>query len=213
MLLSMIAAIDKNGAIGKDGKLPWSIPSDLKMFKEYTMGKTILMGYNTFLSLPGLLGGRNNIIFTGRANLSAIEDAANSYIKQHGHLNCPVISRIMHPLDLYTYFECLKGIDSIASQEVCIIGGEQTYRTFMPHADKLIISHVDTIVDDADRFFPNIDKSWNEVSSVDMDNEKDDHKYTVKTYERTSAEIYSFSKRKKLNKFGMMALQENLKLS
>jgi dihydrofolate reductase len=64
LTLTLIVARAANGVIGRDGKLPWHIPADLKRFKALTMGKPIIMGRKTFESLPGLLPGRRHIVVT-----------------------------------------------------------------------------------------------------------------------------------------------------
>ena len=64
MRLSIIAAVSLNGVIGRDGRLPWHLPADLRHFKSLTVGKTVIMGRKTFDSLPGLLEGRRHIVLT-----------------------------------------------------------------------------------------------------------------------------------------------------
>lgn len=215
MLISMIAAIDKNGAIGKDGKLPWNIPSDLKMFKNYTMGKAIVMGYNTFLSLPSILNGRHNVILTNKSNLSELQIAAEKFVSKYmddENKKTTTVFRITCPLDLFVYVNYCEKIGISPPEEICIIGGEQTYKTFMPHADKLIISHIDTAIEDCDRFFPSIDASWKENCIIENNKDsKDEYAYTVKEYVRSSAEIYHIKNGIKLNRLQRLALQEGIK--
>ena len=70
MLISIIVAAAENGVIGSDGGLPWRIPSDLKRFRAMTMGKPVVMGRKTFLSLPKALDGRDNIVVTREAGFT-----------------------------------------------------------------------------------------------------------------------------------------------
>jgi dihydrofolate reductase len=70
MILSHIVAMDRNGAIGKDNKLPWHLPEDLKFFKETTQGKIMIMGRKTFDSIGRILPGRFHIVIT-RQNLKS----------------------------------------------------------------------------------------------------------------------------------------------
>ena len=70
MIISLIAAIDKNGVIGADGDLPWNIPSDLKKFKEITSYKPIIMGRKTWDSIGRPLPNRDNIVISGNKNLN-----------------------------------------------------------------------------------------------------------------------------------------------
>ena len=66
MAISLIAALDENLAIGRDGQMPWHLPDDLRWFKQLTIGKRVLMGYNTALSIGRALPGRTNLVLTRR---------------------------------------------------------------------------------------------------------------------------------------------------
>ena len=107
--ITLIAAIGKNRELGKDNGLIWSIPEDLKYFRDNTMGKYIVMGMNTFNSLPKLLPGRNHVVLTHRD----IE------------LDSSVI--VFHALDdLLQYIETL-------DKEVMVIGGAMIYKQFIEY--------------------------------------------------------------------------------
>lgn len=136
MTVSMIVAKGKNNEIGADNDLLWHLPSDLKFFKEKTMGKSIIMGRKTFLSLPRALPGRKNIVLTHDESFSA----EGVFIAKNAE-------------------EALLQSDT---DEVFIIGGASVYEEFFPMSQKLYITEVDFESDIADVFFPDIDLScWN----------------------------------------------------
>ena len=135
----MIAAVAQNRAIGNNNELIYWLPDDLKRFKQLTSGHTIIMGSNTFRSLPkGALPNRRNIVlsrkkiaFPGAEVFSSLEDALKSCNNE----------------DI-----------------VYIIGGEQLYSYAMPLADELYLTEVNNIPEAADAFFPEWkDKGWKEI--------------------------------------------------
>ena len=139
--ISIIVAIAENLAIGKDNKLLWHISEDLKRFKKLTTGHTLIMGRNTFLSLPnGALPNRRHIVisdqdgdrFEGCAMAASIEEA----------------------------------IQLAGSVEECfVIGGGMVYKQFLPLAEKLYLTRVEQRFE-ADTFFPEINFSqWKSLSS------------------------------------------------
>jgi dihydrofolate reductase len=139
--ISIIVAIAENNAIGKNNELLWSIPEDMKWFKQITTGHTIIMGRRTFLSLPkGALPNRRNIV---------ISDVAGESFK-----NCEMVSSIE---------DAMAACDE--KDESFIIGGGMVYRQFLPHARKLYITRVHKDFD-ADVFFPEINfEEWIELES------------------------------------------------
>lgn len=141
-MVSIIVAIAKNYAIGKDNNLLWHISEDLKYFKRVTSGHTIIMGKNTFLSIGAKpLPKRRNIVVSRR------EEAGER--------------------DGVEFFKSLHEAIADASktgEEVFIIGGGMIYRESLPLADKLYVTEVEIDVADADTFFPEIDKDvWGEM--------------------------------------------------
>lgn len=129
--ISIIVAIAKNYAIGKDNKLLWHISADLKRFKKLTTGNTIIMGRKTYLSLPRKpLPDRKNIVLTRSKNFEAE--------------GCVVVNNIEQ------VFENLS-----PNNENFVIGGESVYKMFMPYANKLYLTVVDREYE-ADTFFPEI---------------------------------------------------------
>lgn len=129
MTLSLIAAVDRRLAIGKGNALPWHLPADLKRFKALTLGKTVLMGRKTAESIGRALPGRRNLVLTrsGRVPFDGMEAVAS--------------------------VDAAIGL----ADEVCVIGGGEVYALALPMATHLFLTHVDTVVDGADAFFPAFD--------------------------------------------------------
>lgn len=163
MKINMIVSVSENWAIGKDNKLLWKLSSDLKNFKEITSGNTVVMGLNTFKSLPnGALPNRKNIVLTDDSsfNLSNVQIAYN----------------------IDNVFELVKN-----DENIFIIGGASIYRQFLEYTDTLYLTVVHTIID-GDTFFPELDlQKWNLVSekfkSKDNINEYD---HTYKIYNKNN---------------------------
>ncbi len=128
--LSLIVAVASNGAIGKKNQLLWHIPEDLKYFKELTMGHHIVMGENTWLSLPVKpLPGRTSV----------------------------VLSYDLPESEQYRVFRNIPDTLNFIKQQndsCFIIGGASIYRQFVEYAQKLFITWVDAVFEDADAFFP-----------------------------------------------------------
>jgi dihydrofolate reductase len=134
MKLSLIAALDRDHGIGHDNQLPWQLPDDLKRFKALTIGKPILMGRKTAQSLGRALPGRPNLVLTrsGQVPFEGMQAVAS--------------------------VEEARGI-ALASGavELCVIGGAEIYALTLPLADRLHLTHVYAVVEDADAFFPSFD--------------------------------------------------------
>jgi dihydrofolate reductase len=128
----------RNGVIGKDNRLPWHLPEDLKRFKRLTMGHHIIMGRKTYESIGKLLPGRTSLIVTRR---------------QH-YLAPGAIT--VHSLE--------EAIERCANDdEIFVIGGAEIYRAALPLADRLLITQIDRDVA-GDTVFPPVDWShWQEV--------------------------------------------------
>lgn len=143
-MFSIIVAIGKNNEIGKNNKLLWHIPEDLKKFKETTLGKTVVMGRNTFKSIGKILPNRNNIVLS--KNLQNINNKKNLEI-------CDDFSKIIK-----------KYKNSV--EEIFIIGGAQIYKKALELGivEKLYISHIDFSDNETDTYFPEIDYNlWKKV--------------------------------------------------
>lgn len=152
-MITLIAAVAKNGAIGYQNKLLYWLPNDLKRFKALTSGHTIVMGRKTFESLPkGALPNRRNLVLTRNAEFSA-----------------PGVEAF--PSLLSALAAC--GND----EEIYVIGGASVYAEALPAADRLCLTFVDDIPEAADAFFPTINvNQWQEVARED--HEPDDrHAY------------------------------------
>jgi dihydrofolate reductase len=144
-MISMIAALAENRVIGNKNTIPWHLPADFKYFKETTLGKTIVMGLNTFKSIGEKpLPGRKHIILNNDPNYTAPAD-------------CAVAHSIEEVLELIKQEE----------QEVFICGGASVYKQFLPMADKLYLTYVKANPE-GDTFFPEFNlQDWNEVSRED----------------------------------------------
>ena len=137
----LIVAVADNNGIGVNGTLPWHIPEDLKYFKRTTEGYPVIMGRTTYFSLPfHPLKGRKNIVL----NLGGdpIEEDA---------------------ICVYSFDEAFAAAEP--AEKCFIIGGASVYRAALPDMDTLYITHVHTVVEDADTFFPEIDPAVWRVES------------------------------------------------
>lgn len=138
--LTLIAALDRNRAIGRDNALPWHLPDDLKRFKALTLGKPVLMGRKTAQSLGRALPGRRNLVLTrsGQAPFTGMEAVA-------------------------TVDDALAAVPGAG--ELLVIGGAGIYALCLPRASRMHLTHVDTEVARADAFFPAFDRrSWRVTS-------------------------------------------------
>jgi dihydrofolate reductase len=134
----LVLARATNGIIGIDGKLPWRIPADLRHFKQITKGRPMIMGRKTFDSLPGLLDGRRHIVLSRDPNWA--EDGAE-------------IARSPEA-----------ALKMANGPHVCIIGGAEIYRLFLPRADRIELTEV-AASPDGDTMLEVFDaKVWKEVS-------------------------------------------------
>ena len=148
MKISMIAAMDRNNAIGADGGIPWYLPEDLKSFKALTLGKVIIMGRKTWESIGAkpLRDRKTIIISTDPKGVLNIEIPYSN-----GVIATPSI-----PLALNAAEAMIK--QGGYPEEVMVIGGAVIYHQFINIADTLYLSHVDTTVVKADAFFPVINR-------------------------------------------------------
>ena len=115
-IITLVVARAENGVIGRDGKLPWHLPNDLRHFKAVTMGKPMVMGRKTFESLPGLLPGRRHVVLTRDPHWRA-EGAEAA-------------------LDL------ADAIRIADASEIAVIGGAEIFRLFLPVADRVELTEV-----------------------------------------------------------------------
>lgn len=143
MSITIIAAIGKNRELGKKGDLIWHIPEDLKYFKEKTMGKTIVVGKNTFNSLPKLLPGRKHVILSEDNDFNKdIGDSIVFHIKE----------------ELMNYLN-----NDLKDEEVFIAGGASMYSLFIDTCDRMYLTRIDAEDKEADVYFPEFaDKDWDD---------------------------------------------------
>lgn len=161
-MLSIIVAIAKNNVIGKDNKLIWHLPEDLKRFKRLTTGHTIIMGRKTFESLGRVLPNRKHIVLTNNSHMK-IEDE-----------NVEVIHEIKL-LESYINSE----------EENFVIGGAAIYNLLMPYAKKMYVTQINEEFE-GDVYFPQIDKKiWKELQKeTGIKNNKNPYDYEYVTYIR-----------------------------
>ncbi|WP_457583754.1 dihydrofolate reductase [Ensifer canadensis] len=164
--VSLIAAVAANGVIGREGDLPWRLPTDLKRFKALTMGKPVIMGRKTWASIGRPLPGRANIVISRSADYSA-EGAI-------------VVHSLEDALAAARREASLTGAD-----EVCVVGGGEIYRQAIGVADILHITEVPADVE-GDARFPDIDPQvFDKVFEEDLpQGEKDSHAMHFVTWHR-----------------------------
>ena len=137
--LSMVVAVGDNGAIGKDGNVPWRIPEDLKHFKNVTMGHAIIMGRKTWDEVGKPLPGRRNLVVTRNADL------------------------VLEGAEVFTTLEAAIAAARTTDPEPFVIGGSVLYALAMPLATRIYYTEVHRTVE-ADTFVPPFDRSaWREV--------------------------------------------------
>jgi dihydrofolate reductase len=158
----MIAALDKQRAIGFDNQLPWHLPNDLKRFKALTTGKTIMMGRKTAQSLGRALPNRKNLVLTRSMQVP--------FVGMHA------VSSLTHAIN-----EC-------ESEELMVIGGGEIYAYCLPFAYKLHLTYVDTVLPHADAYFPDINAvQWQEIHSQDHAlDDRHDFAFRFVDFERTA---------------------------
>ncbi len=141
MHISLIAALDRHRAIGRDNDLPWRLPDDLKRFKALTLGKPVLMGRRTAESLGRALPGRLNLVLTRRGTVPFEGMQAVASVD-----------------------EAVAVAEAQGADELCVIGGGEVYALALDRADVLQLTEVATVVEDAHAFFPAFDAAhWREV--------------------------------------------------
>ncbi|MBC8030227.1 MAG: dihydrofolate reductase [Pyrinomonadaceae bacterium] len=126
-----IVAVDRNGAIGKGGKLPWHYSADLKFFKETTTDNAVVMGRKTWLTLKRPLPNRLNIVLSRQSEIEQQESV--------------IVLR-----DVESVLSAAKDLKG----DLFVIGGEQVYRAFLPHIEKWIVTEIPLSIEGADTFVP-----------------------------------------------------------
>lgn len=164
MDICLIAALDRNGLIGRDNALPWRLPADLQHFKRVTLGKPIVMGRLTWESLGRPLPGRHNIVLT-RDPAYRAEGAS-----------------VVHSIDA-----ALAAAGAV--DDVMVIGGAALYRKLLPRAARLYLTRIDAAFD-GDAWFPEVDPAeWCEVArEAHAPDERNPYPYAFVTLERRTAD-------------------------
>jgi len=126
-----IAAVDREGAIGKGGKLPWHYSADMKFFRETTTGHAVVMGRKTWVTIGKPLKNRLNIVLSRDSNIEPQESLI-------------VLSDVEGVLSFYRSL----------TTDLFVIGGAQIYEAFLPHIEQWIITEVPVTVSGADAFMP-----------------------------------------------------------
>ena len=158
-MLIGIVAVDKHGAIGKGGRLPWHYSADMKFFRETTTGNACVMGHKTWLTIGRPLKERLNIVLSRQSEI----DSQDSLL---------VVRDSESVLSLNKYL----------TGDLFVIGGARTYETFLPYIEKWIVTEVPLIVEDADAFMPEgYLEGFASVGSKQLDGE-----LVVKFYERAT---------------------------
>ncbi len=161
-VLSLLLAASENNVIGKDNKLPWHLPNDLKYFKNLTWGLPILMGRKTFDSIGKPLPGRKSIVITRDRDW------------QHEGVI------VVHSIE-----EAMKKAEESGAKEIFVIGGAEIFNTSLPMANRIYLTRIHHKVD-GDVFFPEIaEKEWELASSRYCEaDEKNSYNHTYQVWER-----------------------------
>jgi len=157
----------RNGVIGRNGKLPWRLKSDLAIFRAVTMGKPVIMGRKTWESLPKRpLVGRTNIVLS-----------KDGSFEPHGAVVCEDFSEAVAI--------AREQAEDDGAREVCVIGGASLFELALPKAKRLYLTEVDAEVE-GDVVLPPIDESrWTEVRAERHEaSEVDEYAFTVRVLER-----------------------------
>jgi len=162
-MISIIVAASENNAIGKDNQLLWNLPNDLKFFKNTTWGLPVIMGRKSFESVGKPLPGRINIVITRQSDWTAegvivVKDLDDA-LQKAAETNC---------------------------KEIFIIGGGEIYKQSMEITDRIYLTRVHAVINDADAFFPAIDDNkWALKSNEDFDfDAKHAYAYSFQIWEK-----------------------------
>ena len=127
-MISIIVAVAKGGAIGKEGKMPWRIPGEQRQLKDLTTGHVVIMGRTSYEEIGHPLPERTNIVVSK--------------------------TKVFSGENLYTVKSLKEAIERAGQEEIFIAGGAEIFQEALPLADKIYMTYVDMEVPDADRFFP-----------------------------------------------------------
>jgi dihydrofolate reductase len=171
MKINLIIAIDKNGVMGNENKLPWILKDDLKHFKNVTNGSPLIMGSNTFKSLPGILPGREHLVLSTTL---------------YGDENMSVFTSIK---------EAIEYCDESNYKNVYVIGGANLVKQFIDLNlfDELILTHVETdVIGDTVLELDDLQlQNWR-ISKIEKFNsdERNEYPFTIVNYIKTTKRFY-----------------------
>lgn len=162
MIISFIVAADENNVMGKDNELPWTLPSDMRYFKNQTWGMTVVMGRKTLESLGKPLKGRRNIVVTRNKNW--LQEGAD----------------VTHSLD-----EAIEAAKNYGANEIFIIGGAEIFKEAMPKVHRIYLTRIHHQFD-GNVYFPEISTvDWNLMKSRFCHaDEKNAYSHTFQIWER-----------------------------
>lgn len=156
MSVSLIVACTKTGVIGKDGKIPWNLPDEMKHFREYTLGKTIIMGRKTFESIGKPLPKRNNVV------ISSSTTPVHEGVQQYRSLEQAIIDKVE------------------SKEDVVIIGGVKIYEAALPFVNSMYISWINDEYEGDTHWLPPVYLSSDWV----LERAEDRGKWTLEQYYR-----------------------------
>jgi dihydrofolate reductase len=170
MKVSLVVAVAENGVIGSKGRLPWRMSSDLKEFRRLTMGKPLIMGRKTFVSIGKPLDGRDTIVLTRDAHFAA----------EGVHVVCSM----PEALETAGRLAAARGVD-----EIMVVGGVEVFRAALPFAHRVYLTVVHARPDGDTFFSPDIElREWREKAREAVPRgPRDDHSSTRIVLERDAA--------------------------
>jgi dihydrofolate reductase len=161
VLVSLIAAVADNSVIGKDNKMPWHLPADLRFFKKTTLGHPVIMGRKNFESIGKALPGRTNIVLTNRMDFAA-----------DGVL-------IVHSLN-----EAFEEAQKSGSEECFVIGGAEIYKQALPFCQKLYITRVHGVFE-GNPIMPEFESGFSRIEiAKNFKDEQNLYDYDFETWEK-----------------------------
>ncbi len=184
-VISIVVAYGANGAIGYRGRLPWRLPSDLRRFRELTVGNTVVMGRKTFEGLPPQhrpLRERHNVVISANPDFRPPGvDTAPGAAELEIHAS-PGSSPAATALEIHT---SLDSALAAHGSDCFVIGGESIYEQALPLADRVYATQVEASPE-ADAFFPELSpEEWRCVEESEPIVEND-HRFVFRIYERNA---------------------------
>jgi dihydrofolate reductase len=169
-IVALVVAVAENGVIGRDGRLPWRLPSEMRHFRNVTMDKPVIMGRRTFVSLKKPLAKRDNIVLT--------------HNREYAPQGAIAVESVEQALKVAS--DCAM---ARAAKEMMVVGGAEVYAALLPKAERIYFTRVHA-KPEGDVRFPELDLGvWREVSSEHHPRgEKDEFDYTISVFERAGTD-------------------------